>query len=336
MRAVVIHGPSNASVEEVPEPIAAAGQVVVDVARVGVCGTDTELYTGRLAYYERGKSHFPLRPGHEWCGTVSAIGEGVDRQWLGARVTGDTMLGCGHCYRCRDRRGHVCEDRYEIGIMGGWHGALAEKLLIPANFLYRLPDEIDDTAGALIEPGGNAWRAATAANPGAGRRVLICGPGTIGLLSAAFVKAMGGEVHILGLDDTRRELAEQLLGEHVHWTTQKMPDTTFDAVIDCTDYHKTVATVLPLIEPGGRLVCIGVSSEPSFIDTRDLVLNDITAVGILGASAGLAPAIEEYATGRVKPKAIVGITVGLDQAVDALAGNIKGHGGTKVHIDPRK
>ena len=162
MRALVITGPLSASVLEVEDPVPGAGQVVVDVHRVGICGTDVELFTGELAYFEQGKSRFPVRPGHEWCGVVSAVGAGVPAGWLGARVTGDTMLGCGRCARCRAGRGHVCADRYEVGITGGWPGALAERVLVPARSLYRLPDAMDDRAGALVEPGGNAWRAASA------------------------------------------------------------------------------------------------------------------------------------------------------------------------------
>src|SRR6202167_2519344 len=144
MRALVITGPGSARVEDVDVPVPGAGQVVVDVRRAGICGTDAELFTGQLAYFAQGKTGFPLRPGHEWCGVVSALGAGVDPGWLGVRVTGDTMLGCGRC---------------EVGIMG-WPGALAEKVLVPVSSLYRLPDVIDDRSGALVEPGGNAWRAA--------------------------------------------------------------------------------------------------------------------------------------------------------------------------------
>ena len=74
MRALIIDGPRSARVGEVEVPRPAAGQVVVDVHRVGICGTDVELFTGELAYFEQGKSRFPLRPGHEWCGVVSAVG----------------------------------------------------------------------------------------------------------------------------------------------------------------------------------------------------------------------------------------------------------------------
>jgi threonine dehydrogenase-like Zn-dependent dehydrogenase len=130
MRALVIAGPRSARVEEVEAPLAGPGQVVVDVRRAGICGTDVELFTGQLAYFAQGKTGFPLRPGHEWCGVVSALGAGADPGWLGVRVTGDTMLGCGYCARCRTGHGHVCADRHEVGIMG-WAGALAEQVVVP-------------------------------------------------------------------------------------------------------------------------------------------------------------------------------------------------------------
>ena len=334
MCALVITGPRAARVEEVEAPQAGPGQVVVDVRRAGICGTDVELFTRQLAYFAQGKTGYPLRPGHEWCGVVSALGAGVDPGWLGVRVTGDTMLGCGHCDRCRAGRGHVCAERHEVGIMG-WAGALAEQVMVPAWSLHRLPDAIDDRAGALVEPGGNAWRAASAAQAGPGQRILVCGPGTIGLLTAAFAAAAGAEVHILALDRSREALAASF-GAAAYWTADDLPPGTYDAVVDCTDDHQMPATALELAEPAGRLVFIGISGVPSLVDSRGLVLGDMTAIGILGASAGLAPSIEHYAGGRVDPSAIVQVTVGLDRAAEALAGQISAGAGTKVHIDPAR
>jgi 2-desacetyl-2-hydroxyethyl bacteriochlorophyllide A dehydrogenase len=332
MRALVITGRESARVEEVGVPEPGNGQVVVDVRRAGICGTDVELFTGQLAYFAQGKIGFPIRPGHEWCGVVSALGAGVDPGWLGARVTGDTMLGCGRCARCAAGRGHVCADRREVGIVG-WPGALAEKVLVRASSLYRLPDGIDDRAGALVEPGGNGWRAACAAQAEPGKRILVCGPGTIGLLTTAFARAMGAEVHIWALDRDREELAASF-GASGYWTAHDPPPMTYDAVIDCTDDHRMPAAALARAEPGGRLVCIGIAGVPSAIDSRDLVLGDLTAVGILGASAGLASAIEHYADGRVDPSRIADVTVSLEQAAEALAGKIGTGAGTKIHIDP--
>lgn len=332
MRALVIDGPRSARVTDAPVPVPAAGQAVVDVRRAGICGTDAELFTGELPYFAQGKSRFPLRPGHEWCGVVSSVGEGVDGCWLGARVTGDTMLGCGRCARCRAGHGHVCADRAEIGITA-WPGALAEKLRVPVTSLRRLPATIDDRAGALVEPGGNAYRAVAAAHAGPGTRILVCGPGTIGLLAVAFARAAGAEVHVLALDASRRELAARF-GALCYWTAAGPPPGTYDAVIDCTSDHAVPAAALARTEPAGRVVYIGVSAAPSRIDTRGLVLGDVTAVGILGASAGLVPAIEHYADGRVVPGDLAAVTVGLGQAADALAGRIGPGPGTKIHIDP--
>jgi 2-desacetyl-2-hydroxyethyl bacteriochlorophyllide A dehydrogenase len=333
LRALVITGPRSARIQEVEAPVPGAGHVVVDVRRAGICGTDIELFTGQMAYFGQGKTRFPVRPGHEWCGVVSAVGAEVDAGWLGARVTGDTMLGCGRCPRCRAGRGHVCADRHEVGITSGWPGALAEQVLVPASSLYRLPAAVDDRSGALVEPGGNAWRAASAAQARPGKRILVCGPGTIGLLTTAFAVAAGAEVHILALDGGRAELASSF-GAAGNWTAGDPPPTTYEAVVDCTDDHRVPASALALIEPGGRLVLIGISGTPSIIDSRDLVLSDITAVGILGASAGLAPAIEHYADGRVDATRLVAATIGLEHAPEALAGQVRAASGTKIHIDP--
>ena len=334
MRALVIDGPGSASVTEVADPAPGPEQVVVDVHRAGICGTDIELFTGRLLYFAQGKSRFPLCPGHEWCGVVSAAGPGADEAWLGERVTGDTMLGCGRCRRCLAGNHHVCADRQEIGITG-WPGALAEKVLVPAGSLHRLPPAVDDRAGALAEPGGNAHRAAAAAGAGPGKRVLVWGPGTIGLLTAAFARAAGAEVDVVGLDPRRGDLARGF-GASRYWTTSDPPSQAYDAVIDCTSDETVPAAALRLAEPAGRVVYIGVSAKSSVIDSRDLVLGDITAVGILGASAGLAPAIEHYADGRVDPGPLVHVMAGLDRAADALAGRLDPAPGTKVHIDPRR
>jgi len=359
MRALVITGPRSAEVRRVAVPVPAAGQVVVDVHRVGICGTDTELFTGELPYFGQGKTRFPLRPGHEWCGVVSAAGPEVDQAWLGTRVTGDTMIGCGHCRRCQAGSWHVCADRHEIGI-AGWPGALADKVLVPVTSLHRLPAAVDDRAGALVEPGGNAYRAAAAARAGPGQRILVWGPGTIGLLTAAFATAAGADVHVLGLgsgeagrgpgeagrgpgeaaglgatrDSGRADLSARF-GASRYWTLDRPPPHTYDAVIDCTGNHGVPAAALALAEPAGRVVYIGLSPGPSRIDSRDLVLNDLTAVGILGASAGIGPAIEHYADGRVNPAALAVVVVGLDQAAAALAGQLSPEPGTKIHIDPR-
>jgi threonine dehydrogenase-like Zn-dependent dehydrogenase len=337
MRAFVVTAPAEAGVQEVPEPEPGPGQVVVDVARVGVCGTDVEFFTGHMAYLHSGHAAYPIRLGHEWSGTVGAVGAGVDPAWLGARVTGDTMLSCGDCARCRDGRGHVCADRYEVGIRGGFPGALAERMAFPARALLRLPDSVDDACGALVEPGGNALRAAWAADVRPGERLLIAGPGAIGLLVAQFARAAGAEVHLLGRSRRSREFAGSLGFAHV-WTRETLPAVPWHAVVDASNGAEMPAAAVDLVEPGRRVVFIGIAPVPTPVDSRDLLLKDVTAVGILSGSPGLAGTVERYAAGAVDPRSLVAATVGLAEVTDVLAGHRPAGAATgpKIHVDPRR
>src|SRR3954462_13158710 len=326
MRAFAVTAPREAGVEEAPVPVAVPGEVVVDVERVGVCGTDVELFTGELSYLETGHSSYPLRPGHEWCGRVSAIGDGVDAAWLGRRVMGDTMLGDQVCRRCRRGRQQVCEHRQEVGIRGGRHGALAEQLAVPAWSLHELPDAVDEVLGALVEPGGNAWRAARATGLADGDRALVIGPGTIGLLTAMFLRGAGVEVHLLGVTGSSLAFARGL-GFESAWTREALPDVPFDAVVDASTAPGSPALAVDLVEPGGRVVCIGIAGTPSTVDTRTLLLKDVTAVGILSASPGLDATIDAYARGKVDPRPLVAATVGLEQVSAVLGGDRPPGGG---------
>jgi threonine dehydrogenase-like Zn-dependent dehydrogenase len=352
VRAFVISGPGQAAVRDIEPPEPGPGQVVVDVERAGVCGTDVEFFTGHMVYLRTGEARYPVRIGHEWCGVVTRAGDEASAAWLGQRVTGDTMLGCGHCDRCRSGRQHLCADRFEIGIRGGWPGALAEQLLVPASALLPLPDRIGATAGALVEPGGNALRAVRAALPGPGQaspgqaspgqastaqRLLVMGPGTIGLLAALIARARGAEVHLLGQDDRSLRFARSL-GFGQAWVRGTLPRVPFDAVIDASTGVELPALAAELVEPGGRISYIGLSAEPSLLDTRILVLKDVTATGVLSASGGLAETISLYADGAVDPEPIVAATVGLDDVATVLAGRRPPEWGDapKVHIDPRR
>ena len=336
MRAFVVTGPRQGSVLDVPAPAAGAGEVVVDVHRVGVCGTDVEFWTGEMAYLHTGQAQYPMRLGHEWCGVVSAIGPGVAESWLGRRVTGDTMIGCGHCDRCLAGRHNVCADRFEIGIRGGFAGALAEQLLVPATALLALPAEVDDVAGALVEPGGNALRSVRAAALAPGEHAVVLGTGTIGLLVAELARAQGASVHLMGASPSGMGFARSL-GFPVS-TQAELPSQPWHAVIDASNSADLPALALELVEPGRRVVYIGLAGTPSLIDTRGLALKDVTAVGILAASQGLAGTIEAYATGRIDPRPLVAGTVGLDRTGEVLAGWRPGGepAGPKLHIDPRQ
>jgi threonine dehydrogenase-like Zn-dependent dehydrogenase len=336
MPAYVLTGPGEGSVQEVPTPVATPGEVVVDVERVGLCGTDVEFFTGEMAYLHSGHASYPIRLGHEWAGTVTAIGDGVEPAWLSRRVMGDTMLGDGTCRRCRRGNQHVCEHRQEVGVRGSRPGALAEQLAVPVSSLHALPNGVDAALGALVEPGGNSLRAAAAAALEPGDQALVLGPGTIGLLTAMFARAEGADVHLIGRSEESLAFARTLGFDNV-WTEDNIPDLPFDAVIDASNAAHLPALALDLVEPAGRVVYIGLAGHPSLIDTRTLVLKDATAVGILSASPGLDDTIAAYESGAVNPRPLIAATVGLHQVSAVLTGQRPpGAGpGPKIHIDPR-
>ncbi|SDO55539.1 Threonine dehydrogenase [Nakamurella panacisegetis] len=335
IRALVLDGPRLASVQDVPAPVARPGQAVVDVHRVGVCGTDSAFYSGEMAYLATGQARYPLRPGHEWCGVVASVGSDDDAPWIGRRVTGDTMLGCRQCERCRAGRSHLCENRYEIGVLGGWNGAVAEQVLVPVSALHILPDSVDDTAGAMVEPGANSRRAADAAVTPGVDRVAVFGPGTIGLLAAAFAAGAGAEVHVIGRSSAGLDLARTL--GLTAWSIQNVPTLRFDAVIDGTDGAEIPSAAIDLVEPGGRIICVGIAGRPSLVDTRRLVVKDLTLTGQLSGSPAMAATIGSYADGSIDPAPLVAATVGLDRAPDVIAGWRPDDAGPgpKIHIDPR-
>jgi 2-desacetyl-2-hydroxyethyl bacteriochlorophyllide A dehydrogenase len=336
MRALVVTAPGVAGVEDLAPPVAGPGEVVVDVERVGVCGTDVEFYTGEMPYLHNGISSYPVRLGHEWCGTVSAVGDDVDRSWIGKRTTGDTQIGCGHCYLCLHGRQHACEKRSEVGLRGRYPGALAEQLVVPVSSLHALPDQVDATAGAMVEPGGNSLRAAWGAAIEPGSPVLVLGAGTIGLLAAQFAVAQGAEVAVADRFERSLRFAGSLGGFAVY-DIRELAAARYDAVIDASNDPLLPALAVDLVQPGGRAVFIGLSGSPSLLDTRTMVFKDVTAVAILSGSPAMASTVDQYASGAVDPRPLVAATIGLDDVPALLAGNRPaGAGpGPKVHIDPR-
>jgi len=201
--------------------------------------------------------------------------------------------------------------------------------------LHALPDSVDSVLGALVEPGGNSFRAAQGAALTPGDRVLVLGPGTIGLLAAMFARAAGAEVHLMGRTADSVGFARSLGFEQV-WTEDSLPDQPFDAVIDASNAAHLPALALDLVEPAGRVVYIGLAGQPSLIDTRTLALKDVTAVGVLSGSPGLDATIAAYASGAVDPRPLVAATVGLGRVSAVLAGERPEMAGPgpKIHVDP--
>ncbi|MFM9151905.1 MAG: zinc-binding dehydrogenase [Candidatus Planktophila sp.] len=335
MRAFVITGPHVGSVIEVDAPQVGVNDLLVEIVRVGICGTDVEFFKGDMAYLRSGEAKYPLRIGHEWCGHVIKVGSGVDKSWIGKFITGDTMLGCQKCARCISGYQHLCDDRDEVGIRNGYPGALAEQLVIPVHSAHILPEDLDPALGAMVEPTANALRSVDATKLKAGDRLVIFGPGTIGLLCALIAQNRGIEVHVIGVDERSIEFAQQFGFSGVHHFDE-IPTFPIHAIIDATYNKEVPAIALELLEPGRTVVYIGIAGVPSMIDSRTLVLKDLTAVGILSGSPGLDGAIKLLSSRAVDPRPLIASVVTLEESDLVLAGKRPGAigDGPKIHIKP--
>src|SRR5436309_5563988 len=183
MKALLIDRPHSARVVEVPVPEPKSDEVLVRVSAVGICGSDVEVLEGRRpSAYVR----YPIIPGHEWAGTVEAVGSGVENIREGAAVVAEGFRACGDCARCREGRTNLCVAEYaETGFTHA--GAFADFLSVPARLVHELPPGSDLPAAALLEPAACVAQGLLEVDLRPGLTVAVIGSGTIGLLAVALL-----------------------------------------------------------------------------------------------------------------------------------------------------
>jgi threonine dehydrogenase-like Zn-dependent dehydrogenase len=202
MRAAVLHGPRDLRVQAVRDLAPGAGEVVVRVVAVGLCGTDYRIWTGErpVAY--------PLVLGHEFIGHVLAVGPGVDNVRVGEKVAVEPNYSCGVCALCREGNRNLCLARTAVGI--DVDGGLAEQARLPARVCWPAPSALSDEQLLLAEPLAVVTRAAGRAAPRAGERAAVVGAGTLGLLAVQVLKARGLSVLAVGRTEARLDVARAL------------------------------------------------------------------------------------------------------------------------------
>jgi threonine dehydrogenase-like Zn-dependent dehydrogenase len=201
MRALVVREPGRYAVEELPEPDPGPGEVLVAVAAAGICGSDLEVVDGRRpAAYVR----YPVVPGHEWAGRVVRAGPGVDGLAPGDPVVAEGLRFCGGCARCAEGRTNLCVAAYaETGFTH--QGALADRLVVPARLVHRLPPARPLEPAALLEPAACVANGLLEAGvPRPGSRLAVVGDGPLGLLAVLLLRRGGGAI-LLGISGAQRQ-----------------------------------------------------------------------------------------------------------------------------------
>ncbi|AKU09223.1 MULTISPECIES: zinc-dependent alcohol dehydrogenase [Haloferax] len=251
-----------------PEP--GAGEVLVEVDYAGLCGSDAGIYEFESAFE---RMELPTVIGHEYAGRVVEVGDGVTEFGVGDRVVERPIRGCGECYQCRIGEENVCQDAVITGV--DHDGAYERFIAVPERALHPIPDDVEQRHAAVAEPTSIAARAVIEnSRVGAGDRVLVEGPGPIGLLTAQVAAAQGGTVVVSGVGqdaDYRLPLAEELGFETVNVADddtearreRHTDGVGYDVVFDTTGHPSGLTTAVEEVRKGGQIVLVGQTGETS-------------------------------------------------------------------------
>ena len=339
MLALVVDRPGVSAVRQVPEPVPGPGEVLVEVAAAGICGSDLELLDGRrpAAYVA-----YPAVPGHEWAGRVLALGPGVDVVAPGDPVVAEGLRACGVCGRCAEGRTNICTAAYaETGFTHP--GALAERLVVPAGLLHRLPADRPLEPAALLEPAACvASGLLETGMPLPGSRVAVVGDGPLGLLALLLLAtASPAELVLVGARPARSAFgpgcgATQVVAAGDRAALAGLAGQ-LDAVVEASNSPAGPATALALLRRGGTAVLLGISGarEP-VIDPDTVTLNQLRLQGGFAASRNAWRwVVGLYADGILDPAPLVTHHFPLEQVDRAFAALTASDGGAvKILIQP--
>ncbi len=283
MAAAVYQSPGVVTVEDRPVPRPGPDQVVVRVHSCGICGSD-------IHQLRDGWGYTPGRvAGHEWSGSIAAVGDSVTGWSVGELVVGGPSPRCGTCRRCREGKPSQCENR---AAMAGDHndGAFAEYIVARAAGVLRLPDGLSARHAALAEPLSVALHGITRSGVSPGDTVMVFGAGPIGALSVAALRARGiEEVTVVEPHPERRRLAERLGATSVvdpselevfpSWEPDKIAERATHIVLECSGHRAAIEAAFCQLRRGGTLVMVGAGIDHPTFDINRMVLNELTVTG---------------------------------------------------------
>ncbi|UNB54377.1 2,3-butanediol dehydrogenase [Mycolicibacterium sp. YH-1] len=346
MKAAVYYGPNKLDVTDVPEPQPTPGTVKVKVGYNGICGTDLhEYYAGPIFVptepHPLTGQQLPLTMGHEFAGTITAIGAGVTGYAEGDRVAVEPIYRCGHCEPCRIGNYNICAQIGFHGLMSD--GGMAEYTVVPTNMLHRLPDNVSLELGALVEPMSVAYHAATLGEPRPGRTAMVFGAGPIGIGLWFALRGKGvDDVFVVEPSPTRRAAIEGLGARTLDPGALDVPafiaDHTggsgADAVYDAAGVAPAVQTALACVGARRAMVSVAIYEKPLTTPLLNLVMNESRIQGSLCYTAADFDAVIDLMARGVYDTTgwVTSIPIGdvVDEGFEAL------HAGTKmkVLVDP--
>jgi (R,R)-butanediol dehydrogenase/meso-butanediol dehydrogenase/diacetyl reductase len=277
MQAVRLHGVRDLRVEEVAAPQGAEpGEIIVDVEAAGICGSDLHNYrTGMWL------TRTPSIPGHEFCGTVASVGDGVEGLIIGDRIIADSRVFCGACDMCAKGRTNLCR---AIGYVGEViDGGFAPRVKLKATQVHKLRDQsVAAEIAAMAEPLAVALHAIARLEPRNGEPVLITGAGPIGAITAIVLAHKGfGPLLIADRNVARREQVAALAGAKEVELAGLAAETgnALSFCVETTGAASVLAGILPQMGPGARIASVGIFHNAGTLDLNRIVEGEIDLVG---------------------------------------------------------
>jgi len=348
MKAAVWHGRQDVRVQEVSDPPPPPpGQVQVEVAYCGICGTDLHEYISGPIYIPTSAPHpltgvrAPVITGHEMSGRIVALGDGVEGFAVGDRVAGCPIVGCLECRWCKSGSMAQCD---KVAFMGtSWTGgALAERLNLNAYQCYHLPDALSDDVAAMVEPFASTARPLMRADVGPEDSVAIVGPGPIGLMSMKSAVIRGAkQVVVVGRPGRRLELAKQcgatevinIAAEDPLDRARQLTDGDgFDVVVECAGQPDGAHLAAQLTRTRGRLILMGVFDKPAPLNLTDIVFREKTVTGSMSGYGYFDESIAMMTDPRFQGESLITRRIRLDDLVEKGLGALLNEKGMHVKI----
>lgn len=320
MQVSVLLAADELAVEERPVPQPERGEVLVQIAAVGICGSDVHYYRhGRIAEYVVRQ---PLVLGHEASGRIVAVGEGVDRGRVDQRVALEPGIPCRRCRECKTGHYNLCPD-VRFFATPPIDGAFAEYVTIDADFAHPVPDSLSDDAAALIEPLSVGVWACGKADVTAGSKILIAGAGPIGLVMAQVARALGAtDVIVSDVAPDRLEAALRLGATRVLDARRESPaeeGIEVDAFIDCSGAQVAVSAGVRAVRRAGRVILVGMGADEVMLPVGLVQGRELIITGTFRYANTYPTAIAMAAAGLVDLDTMVTGHFGLAEVATALA-----------------
>lgn len=330
MRAAIIEKPGTLVVRDLPKPNPREGDILIKVEASGICGTDIHIFRGEYL------GSYPVIPGHEFSGTVEAVGSKTTRFKVGDRVVVEPNIACDNCPACLNNRQNFCEHWNGVGVT--LPGGMAEYVTAPEKAVFGIGD-LDFSSGAFVEPLSCVLHGVERAGFRLGDRVLIIGAGPIGVLLSKTIQLQGScEITQVDKNPARLDLARRSGADRVEASFNSLTSQDYDVVVDATGVPALMERTVAYCRKGGKILLFGVPPNGATVTLPAFTIfqHGLTLLSSYTSVRNSIQAVRLLTTGRIDVKPLISHTLpleGFQRGIELVEKGLEG--ALKVLIEPK-